>query len=131
MGQTAAKSLTSHLPQVPGATGKSDASTLETNAGSLAAPRPVTSLGNSLLHPSLPPKPTSPSKLASSSQEPVKVDTAPAATSGGASSSPVTAPASTAAPVPVPVAPPVALPIDPEIVKYEDVSHKKVNDCGF
>lgn len=129
MRQAAAKSVTPHLPQVPSATSKSDASTnpLETIAGALAAPRPITSLGNSLLHPSLPPKPTSPSKLASSSQEPVKPDTAPATTSAGVASAPVSAPASTVVPVPAPV----ALPIDSEIIKCEDVSHKLVYVCGF
>ena len=70
----------------------------------LTAPRPLT---NSPLHPSLPPKPGSPSKPVSLSQEPAKIAT--------------TAPAPP--PAPVPTAPaPTASTVDDEIAKYEEVS---------
>ncbi|KAF4611518.1 hypothetical protein D9613_004115 [Agrocybe pediades] len=84
----------------------------EPTPGTLAAPRPVSGMGNSPIHPSLPPKPGSPSKPASSSQEPVK----------SATSSPSIAPIPS--PVPAPVAAqvpaPAPEPVDPEIAKYEE-----------
>ncbi|KAH9486400.1 THO complex subunit 1 [Psilocybe cubensis] len=82
--------------------------------GTLAAPRPISAVSNSPIHPSLPPKPGSPSKLASSSQEPVKiVNSSP---NVGPAPLPVSTPVPAASPAPTPV----PVPTDPEITKYED-----------
>lgn len=79
----------------------------------LAAPRSSTGLGSSPLHPSLPPKPGSPSKPPPVSQELPK--TVPTTTNvAPASAPPAPAPAATPAPVPTPV--------DDEIAKYEEAS---------
>lgn len=88
---------------------------IESALGSLAAPRPVTSVGNSPIHPSLPPKPGSPSKFTSSSQEPLK----------NATVSPRVADAVAPTPAIQPVTQPISAPapaiVDPEIAKYEEV----------
>ena len=83
----------------------------------LGAPRPSTGLSNSPLHPSLPPKPGSPSKPISLSQEPPKI--APT-TTNVAPAPPTPAAAATSAPAPV------SIPVDDEIAKYEDVSSRIV-----
>jgi len=90
----------------------------ETSPGTLAAPRPIVGVGSSPIHPSLPPKPGSPSKLLSSSQEPFK------------SATPSPRPADAVAPAPavLPVAAPILAPtppiLDPEIAKYEENKHR-------
>ncbi|KAF8913231.1 THO complex subunit 1 transcription elongation factor-domain-containing protein [Gymnopilus junonius] len=80
----------------------------------LAAPRPVPAVGSSPIHPSLPPKPGSPAKFASSSQE--------SARAIGTSTTNVASvpPASTSTPVPTPA--PIIL--DEEIAKYEENKHR-------
>lgn len=87
----------------------------ESALGSLAAPRPVTSVGNSPIHPSLPPKPGSPSKFTSSPQEPLK----------NATASPRVADTVVPTPAIQPVTQPISAPapaiVDPEIAKYEEV----------
>ncbi|KDR85576.1 hypothetical protein GALMADRAFT_218672 [Galerina marginata CBS 339.88] len=82
-------------------------------SGNLAAPRPVPAVGSSPIHPSLPPKPGSPSKLANSSQEPAR----------NATATPNNAPAPTPGPTPAPATPaPVQAPMPPdeEIAKYDE-----------
>lgn len=87
----------------------------ESVLGGLAAPRPVTSVGNSPIHPSLPPKPGSPSKFTSSSQEPLK----------NAAASPrvadTVAPTAATQPLTQPISVPAPAIVDPEIAKYEEV----------
>ncbi|PPR06601.1 hypothetical protein CVT24_001786 [Panaeolus cyanescens] len=84
-----------------------------TTTTTLAAPKPLP-IGHSPLHPSLPPKPGTPSKLASSSQESPKPANVPA--------NPVvpTGPSTSGTPVP----PPAATPVDPIIAAHEENKHR-------
>jgi len=113
----AAKSTTSPPTQIASdnASSKVEGATprAESALGSLAAPRPVTGVGNSPIHPSLPPKPGSPSKFTSPSQEPLK----------NATSSPRVVDAVTPTPTIQPATQPISAPalVDPEIAKYEEV----------
>ena len=90
---------------------------IESAPGSLAAPRPVTGVGNSPIHPSLPPKPGSPSKFTSSSQESLKNATASPRVAD------VVAPTPAIQPVTQPIALLAPATVDPEIAKYEEVRY--------
>lgn len=98
---------------------KSDESTHQrpetVSTANLAAPRPVPAVGSSPIHPSLPPKPGSPAKFASSSQENVKAISISTPNAASAPSAPT--PISTSTPIPTST---LAAP-DEEIAKYEEV----------
>lgn len=84
-------------------------------AANLAAPKPLP-VGHSPLHPSLPPKPGTPSKLANSSQEsPKAANVLPIPPTPTVP----TVPATSNTPVPLPAA---TTPVDPIIARHEEVS---------